>query len=183
MRASHLAGLKACPFLPSVQDPLRAANMKHCGKERGEAFYLLALQCAQSLWLQGLPAQSILLMNRAFSSDLNGEETVLTEWPLPYAAMVWVMRHRREGDFVGNPRRHFQHLATRMVEPRKDLRSWRAWACWWYACQVFPEMPADALQIKKEGLVEPSQEEIASGLEEWGVKGELAAWKSASEVL
>lgn len=183
MILSHLSELKACPHLPTVEEPLRAASMKQCGKVRGEEFYLLALQCAQSLWLQGLPAQSILLLNRAFSADLKGDESVLLKWPLPYAAMVWVMKHYRKEDFIGNPRRHFQHLATRMVEPRKELRSCRAWACWWYACQVFPEMPADQFQIEREGLVEPSYEEISSGLERSGVEGELAVWESASELV
>lgn len=183
MISSHLAELRACPFLPGVGEPLRAATMKQCGKERGDSFYLLALQCAQSLWLQGLPAQSILLLNRAFSANLKGGEEVLSAWPLPYKAIVWVMKHHREEDFIGNPRRHFQHLATRMVEPRKELRSRRAWACWWYACQLFPEMPADTLQIETEGIAEPSEEDISSGLKKWGIEGEFAMWRAASDVL
>ena len=183
MISSHLDERRVCPYLPAVKPTLRAASMKQCGKDRGESFYLLALECAQSLWLQGLPAQSMLLLNRAFSADLKGHEPVLGEWPLPYAAMVWVMKHHRKGDFIGNPRRHFQHLATRMVEPRKEVRSWRAWACWWYACQVFAEMPADELQIETEGILEPSEKDIVSGLGKWGIEGEVAAWQSAIGVL
>lgn len=179
----HFAAIEPCPFLPIVDEPLRAASMKECGPERGEPFFELALRCAQSLWCQGLPAQSILLLNRAFSADLNGTEEVLTRWQLPYKAMVWVMRYHREEDFIGNPRRHFQHLATRMVEPRKDLRSWRAWGCWWYSCQVFPDFPADEKQLNEEGVVEPTLEEIANHLQELGIPGEEVVWREASQVL
>ena len=175
--AEHLADLAPCPFLPSVDRVHRAVEMKALGKNRGAEFYQLALTCAQSLWLQGLPAQSILLLNRAFSADLRDEEEVLQDWPLPYAAMHWVMSHRNEEQFIGNPRRHFQHLATRMVEPRKVQRSWRAWACWAYACQIFPEYPADEKQIAEEGIIEPAQAEIAKGLRENGLPGEDLLWE------
>ncbi|MEM6279253.1 MAG: hypothetical protein AAF733_07230 [Verrucomicrobiota bacterium] len=183
MKAEHLPGIEPCPFLPETKEPLRAAMMKQCGAERGEAFYLLALQCAQSLWLQGLPAQSLLLMNRAFSADLTGKERVLDDCPLPYSAMVWVMKNRRKEDFIGNPRRHFQHLATRMVEPRKELRSWRAWACWWFSCRIFPDFPADEDQIREEGIIEPTGEEIAHSLVRVGISGECHCWETAGSLL
>lgn len=150
--------------------------MKEMGKDRGIAFYERALECAQSLWRQGLPAQSILLMNRAFGSDLKGDEPFLEKWPLPYAAMKWVMENRKETQFIGNPRRHFQHLATRMVEPRKELRSWRAWACWWLAREVFPGCPADEVQLREEGIEEPDFSSIASNLYRWGWSGEVDQW-------
>lgn len=152
--------------------------MKQFGADRGESFYLHALKCAQSLWCQRLPAQAMLLLNRAFSADLKGDASVLSDWPLPYAAMAWVMQHRREDDFVGNPRRHFQHLATRMVEPRRELRSWRAWGCWWYACQIFPDFPADEKQLEEEGVHEPTLNDIAQNLERVGIEGEVEIWKS-----
>lgn len=174
---THLPDLSPCPFLPAVDRVFRAAEMKTMGRKRGGEFYELALTCAQSLWLQGVPAQSILLLNRAFSADLTGDEPVLQTWPLPYAAMHWVMANRGEDQFIGNPRRHFQHLATRMVEPRKELRSWRAWACWAYACDIFPGYPADEKQIEEEGVVEPGQKEIAAGLDRLGVKGERSLWE------
>lgn len=177
MTAEHLVDLTPCPFLPSVDAPLRAAEMKRFGQGRGEEFYRQALAVAQSLFLQGLPAQSILLINRAFSADLRGEEEILEEFPLPYRAMAWVMANRREEHFVGNPRRHFQHLATRMVEPRKELRSWRAWGCWRYACLIFPDYPADEKQLAEEGVVEPTENEIESALSRLGVPGEAALWK------
>jgi hypothetical protein len=152
--------------------------MRRVGDDRGGAFFDLALRCAQSLWQRGLPAQAVLLLNRAFSADLTGRETVLEEWPLPYAAMRWIMEQRREGQFIGNPRRHFQHLATRMVEPRRELRSWRAWACRAIACEVFPDAPEDKVQIEKEGVVEPSLSDILTELERFGLPGEAELWRS-----
>tara|TARA_R110000850_G_scaffold20717_32_gene61553 strand:- start:301 stop:795 length:495 start_codon:yes stop_codon:yes gene_type:complete len=155
--------------------------MKSLGAERGEDFYIHALECAQSLWLQGLPAQSILLMNRAFSSDLGGSEGRLSEWPLPYEAMKWVMSERTDDQFIGNPRRHFQHLATRMVEPRKELRSWRAWACWWLACQVFPDYLADEEQLANEPIAEPSFSQIRGNLLRIGLPGESEKWEGVAD--
>jgi hypothetical protein len=147
------------------------------GEDRGEACYLLALTCAQALWQKGLPAQAILMLNRAFSADLRCDETGLTDWPPPYAALRWILEHRREEDFVGNPRRHFQHLATRMSGPRPEVRSWRAWACWAIACAVNPDDPADEKQIAEEGIVEPELAAIAESLARLGWSGELDAWK------
>ncbi len=166
----------ACPFLPSVDEPLRAAGMKRFGKQRGGDFYLGALECAQALWLQGLPAQALLQMNRAFSADLRGGEPVLNEWELPYRAMRWVMSECPPDQFIGNPRRHFQHLATRMVEPRRDLRSWRAWACWWHAVEIFPDLPADGKQLEEEGITEPEKDRILQNLKSHGHAGESDLW-------
>ena len=170
-------GLKPCPFLPIGDSAISAASMRSAGSGRGADFYFLALTCAQSLWLRGLPAQAILLLNRAFSADLSGDETALRQWPLPYRAMRWVMEQRREGQFIGNPRRHFQHLAIRMVEPRRELRSWRAWACWAIACKVFPDYPADREQLEKEDVKEPSAAEIFAQLGLLGLPGEAEAWR------
>lgn len=168
----------SCPFLPAAESPIGAAAMREVGEDRGERFYLQALTCAQSLWRRGLPAQSVLLLNRAYSADLDGSETILVKWPLPYAAMHWVLSSKREGDFVGNPRRHFQHLATRMVEPRRELRSWRAWACWAFACELFPDCPADLLQIESEGVSEPGLDQIREKLASLGIPGEAELWMS-----
>lgn len=179
----HLPGLVPCPYLPEVPEPVPAAAMKaHRDGDRGADFYEQALKCAQSLWLQGFPAQSLLQINRALGADLKSGERILETWPLPYRAAVWVMREREAGQFIGNPRRHYQHLATRMVEPRKDQRSWRAWACWHLACRLFPDYPADEKQIAEEGIVEPSREAIVEGLGTYGLPGEVSLWEEA-EVL
>jgi len=169
----------ACPWLPLPTRPLTAASLTAAGGERGAALYLLALECAHALWLNGLPAQSLLLLNRAWSADLRGDEPVLARWPVPYAAAAWVMRHRDPSSFIGNPRRHYQHLATRMVEPRREQRRWRAWACWALARAIEPEWPADEKQLAGECLHEPDEETIAAALRDSGWPGEVVVWQSA----
>ncbi|MFK5922253.1 MAG: hypothetical protein QM496_08745 [Verrucomicrobiota bacterium] len=172
--------MESCPYLPMVDEPLSAAVMREVKDDvYGERFYLQALKCGQSLWRQGLPAQALLMFNRALGADLQAGVAVFEQWPLPYAAVGWVMRHREQDQFIGNPRRHFQHLATRMVEPRKARRTARAWACWYMACRVFPDYPADDKQISEEGVVEPGWEEIGEMLEREGIAGELKIWQQA----
>lgn len=168
-----------CPHLPPLARPLTAASIKNAGADRGPAFYFLALECAQALWLAGLPAQAVLLINRAFGADVDENDPVLARWPLPYAAAVWIMQHRSEGQFLGNPRRHYQHLATRMTPPRRELRSWRAWACWALARRLFPDLPADEKQIREEGVTEPSEAAVAEALQRLGVRGEADLWMAA----
>ena len=175
----HLPDQAVCPFLPTVEAPLRAVAMKQCGKSRDRDFYLLALQCAQSLWLQGLPAQSLLLINRSMSADHSADPEMCDQWKMPYAAAAWVMQNCNEEQFIGNPRRHYQHLATRMVEPRKELRSWRAWACWALACKIDPDLPADTKQIEEEGIVEPSHEIIYKELSRLGIANEADYWQQS----
>ena len=150
--------------------------------EYGVRFYEQALRCGQSLWLQGLPAQALLMFNRALGANLKGDESILEQWPLPYAASAWVMMQRTEDQFIGNPRRHYQHLATRMVEPRKAQRSARAWACWLMACRIFQDYPADGKQIAEEGVVEPSQKGIMAMLEQEGIEGEVGVWEQAVQI-
>lgn len=176
-----MESLPRCPHLPVADPGLSAVSIRAVGEDRGEAFYLLALTCAQALWQKGLPAQAILMLNRAFSADLRGDEAGLSDWPPPYAALRWILVHRREEDFVGNPRRHFQHLATRMSGPRPEVRSWRAWACWAIACAVNPDDPADEKQITEEGIVEPELVTIAEALVRLGWSGEMEVWRGALE--
>jgi len=178
MRPVHKIYQNPCPYLPEINSPLRAAEMKKLGADRGSVFYLRALECAQSLWLQALPAQSLLLLNRALGSDLAGDETALADFPLPYEAVAWVMENRQRDQFIGNPRRHYQHLATRMVEPRKVLRCWRAWACWYLARAVFPDYPADEVQLRDELVTEPSREAISLHLDRVGLQGETELWNA-----
>lgn len=159
--------------------PLTAASLTAAGRDRGPEFYRLALECAQALWLADRPAQALLLINRALSANLHGTEPVLRECPLPYAAAAWVMRHHDPAHFIGNPRRHYQHLATRMVEPCKELRTWRAWACWAIACSIFPDLPADAKQLVEEGVTEPTTTKICAQLDSFGLPGERAVWQQA----
>ncbi|MEM7384652.1 MAG: hypothetical protein AAF514_06870 [Verrucomicrobiota bacterium] len=161
--------------------PLSHETTKSLGRDRGPCFYEAALRYAGSLWLQDLPARSLLLINRALGADLKGDEPIIEEWPLPYRAIPWILVHRSDRVFIGNPRRHYQHLATRMVEPRKELRSWRAWACWYLSTVILPEnaFPPDRLQIETEGISEPSGEEIGDQLERLGFPREKLLWEEA----
>ncbi len=168
-----------CPFLPPAARAISAVSIREAGSDRGEEFYRLALTCAQALWLRGTPAQAVLLLNRAFSADLRGDEAVLKEWPAPYLAMRWILESRRPDQFLGNPRRHFQHLATRVSGPRREVRVWRAWACWGLARLVHPADPADERQIAEESLVEPGWAEIRDGLAGKGWPGEAERWQEA----
>jgi hypothetical protein len=167
-----------CPHLPIPEQAVTAAVMKRYGADRGPDFYLGALSCAQSLWLQGLPAQAILQLNRAFAAEVAPDDAVLREHPLPYAAMAWLLRHHQPGQFIGNPRRHFQHLATRMSGPRTEIRIWRAWACWWMTRVIDPSLPADEEQLAREPVREPSVAEITEGLQSHGHPAEVELWTS-----
>jgi len=171
--------LPPCPHLPDADLSLSAVSIRAAGEDRGETFYRLALTCAQALWQKEMPAQAILMINRAFSADLAGRETILIEWHPPYRALRWILEHRVEDHFIGNPRRHFQHLATRMCGPRAEVRTWRAWACWHIACLVDPNDPADDKQIAEEGIVEPTEEDILEKLKILGWPREFEEWEAA----
>ena len=147
------------------------------GEKRDEIFYLTALTYGQYLWQRRLAARAILCLDRALGTDLRGDEPVLREWPLPYAAMGWFLRHVPPDIFAGNPRVHFQHLAGRMNEPRREQRRWRAWACWALTRAVRPELPGDP----KHRVDEPSVELIALRLDAHGLPGEAELWRRVLE--
>lgn len=144
---------------------------------RGAEFYLACLEYGQSLWQRGFAARAILCLDRAFGADLRGDERVLSEWPLPYAAMAWFIRHTPPEVFIGNPRVHFQHYAGRVNEPRCEQRRWRAWACWAIARAVRPELPGDP----RHAVVEPTIDHIAEQLRSHGFAGETKAWREVLE--
>jgi hypothetical protein len=144
------------------------------GADRGGEFYLTALRYGHYLWLGGAPARAILCLDRALLADLRGDEPVLSAWPLPYAAMTWLLQNTPPGVFIGNPRVHFQHLADRMNEPRREQRRWRTWACWALACAVLPRMPGDPGHC----VVEPTVELIVEKLRAHGLPGEAEQWRN-----
>ncbi len=170
-----------CPFLPVIDRIYKATDVHALGQDRGAAFYETSLRYAQSQWRVGLPAQAMLQMNRAFACCLPAADPVLHRLPLPYTAMAWIMQQRPAGQFIGNPRRHFQHLATRMVEPHKELRTWRAWACWYLAKALLPETehPGDMKQIRAEGVVEPAFQQIRDQLRQLSPAHDEAHWLEA----
>ena len=164
---------RICPFLPEVDGVWRARDMAPFRERRDEEFYLAALSYAQSLLAEGKPAQALLQINKSFVADLF-DEAILETWPPAYAAMVWIVEEHRgqEENFLGNPVRHYQHLATRMSGPRGGVRTLRAWACF-YLVEVFaPEFSRDYEQIEKEKLVIPAFNVVLEAIERFGWKGE-----------
>lgn len=165
--------MPACPHLPTPRPRMTWRVYSVHGDDRGAGFYGTALEYGHHLWRQRLPARAILCLDRALGADLRGDEPVLGSWPLPYAAMAWFLREMPPDVFCGNPRVHFQHFADRMNEPRKLQRQWRAWACWAVTRRVRPELPGDP----KHDVREPTEAEIAAGLQAVGLPGEVALWR------
>jgi hypothetical protein len=140
--------------------------------DRGERFYDACLEYGHALWHRKFAARAILCLDRAMGANLTGDEEILSAWPMPYAAMVWFMRHSPRGVFIGNPRIHFQHYADRMNEPRREQRRWRAWACWALARKAMPGLPGDERHI----VEEPTLREIGTRLHRHGLPGEDLLW-------
>lgn len=170
------ARVAPCPWLPRVAGPLTPAVTRSLAGERGPVYYACCLGYAQSLWREGKPAQAILQLNKAWLADLAGDEAVMVAHPPPYRALVWMLRNAAPGHFLGNPVRHFQHLATRMSGPRAVARAWRAWACFHLAGRVLPAeaYPRDEKQVAEEGLEIPGWETTLDGVDRHGWTGELA---------
>ncbi|MDB6077982.1 MAG: hypothetical protein JWO82_1729 [Akkermansiaceae bacterium] len=177
--------LPACPLLPGVEDVLDPSVTRQHSDQKGPDFYLAALRYAQSLWRQGKPAQAILQLNKSFMAGLTGDEPVLQDWPAPYAPLIWFLRHRQPDAFVGNPVRHFQHLATRVVGDLRELRSWRAWACFHLSKAILPpdEFPPDHDQIGKESLILPGWPATFAAIHARGWHGESATLLQVAEAI
>ena len=167
--------IAANPHLPTVTARLNWSHTRAHKLECGPSYYYACLELAQAYWLRAKQAQAILQINKAFLADVPEPQH-----PLPYAALGWLLEHRRAKDFLGNPVRHFQHLASRMTPPRKKLRTWRAWACFYISKKVLPanDYPVDTAQIKKEDLVIPEIEQIFDALGALGVTGEYECFAS-----
>ena len=167
--------LPPCPHLPAPRAGLDWRAL-HAFREadRGAEFYLACLEYGHSLWQRGFAARAILCLDRAFAAELSGSEPMLVRWPLPYAAMAWIIAQTPPEIFIGNPRVHFQHYADRMNEPRREQRRWRAWACWALARAVRPGLPGDP----KHRVVEPAHAAIAAALLAEGHAGERELWQA-----
>jgi len=169
--------LPACPHLPAAGFLFSANHAKPWRDELGERYYIACLESAQSKWQQGLPAQAILQVNKSFMAELNSFH--LPGHPdyqnlCPYSAIVWICQNAPDGQFLGNPVRHFQHLASRMSpkSPNAPLRTWRAWACFHLSMATLPEYPRDEEQIIMEQLVIPTFEDTLAALQDTGIRGE-----------
>jgi hypothetical protein len=165
-----------CPHLPAPRTGLdwRALHV-HRNDVRGGTFYRDCLEYAHALWQRGLAARAILCLDRALGAELRGDEPVLRNWPLPYAALSWLIARTPPGAFLGNPRVHFQHYAGRMNEPRREQRSARAWACWALVRVVRPDLPGDP----RHRVAEPTGDDIAAQLRIHGHSGEPELWFAA----
>jgi hypothetical protein len=166
--------LPPCPFLPAPRPGLdwRALHSFRAA-DRDGGFYFACLEYGHALWQRGFAARALLCLDRAMGAELDGREPVLQEYPVPYAAMAWLIRHTPADVFLGNPRVHFQHYADRMNEPRREQRRWRAWACWALARAVRPDLPGDP----KHRVREPTRDEIDAALRAHGLPGEAALWR------
>lgn len=144
--------------------------------QKGPEFYLATLCYAQSLWLEGKPAQAILQLNKSWMADLRGDEEVLRNYPSPYQALLWIidMGKSPNAGFMGNPVRHFQHLASRMSGPRSEVRKWRAWACFHLVERELQGLGffRDGEQLIKEGLWVPGWSRVCCEIEADGWLGE-----------
>jgi hypothetical protein len=168
--------LPPCPHLPEPRAGLDWREL-HAFRaaDRGAEFYFACLEYGHALWQRGLAARSLLCLDRALGADLRGDESVLGPYPLPYAAMAWLIAQTPSGVFIGNPRVHFQHYADRMNEPRREQRRWRAWGCWALARAVRSELPGDA----RHRVVEHALTDIATALGVHGHAGEPELWATA----
>jgi hypothetical protein len=163
------------PHLPAPREEMDWRSLSAFRTtERGEAFYLTALEYAQFLWQRRLAARAVLCLDRAMGAELSGQEAGLRQWPMPYAAMAWFIVHTPADIFLGNPRVHFQHYADRMNDPRRDQRRWRAWACWALTRRIRPHLPPDP----RHDVREPGESEIAEQLRRHGLPGETELWLS-----
>src|SRR5687767_4611603 len=91
-----------CPYLPEPRAGLdwRALHTFR-ESERGGEFYFACLEYGHALWKKGYAARSLLCLDRAFAADLNGKEPELVSFPLPYAAMAWLIAKTPRDVFLG----------------------------------------------------------------------------------
>ena len=166
-----------CPWLPAVSEIHDFTITRRHGHARGSAFYQDALRFAQSQWISGKPAQAILQLDKAWMAEAPGDH------PAPYRALVWILAEASDGGrgYLGNPVRHFQHLASRMSGPRPEVRSWRAWFCFHLAEGVLPRerFPRDGRQIAREGLWIPGRFQALEKVARLGWPGEAGQAREA----
>lgn len=163
-----------CPFLPSCGRPLSWRDLAEQRAVGGAELYARCLEYGQQLWLDGLPARALLAIDRALYCDVSATDEILAAYPLPYAAIRWLVSQPSDA-FTGNARVHYQHLADRVRGERAELKQWRAWAAWALVRQARPELPGDP----RHSVREPTHADIAAGLDAYGIAGERAVWQAA----
>lgn len=168
----------SCPFLPTVSEVHDYTLTRRHAGDKGAEFYCDALRYAQSQWICGKPAQAILQLDKAWMADLPADDPVLVAFPPPYEALVWILAKAASGGcgYVGNPVRHFQHLASRMSGPRASIRSARAWVCLHLAEKTVPatHRSRDGWQLAREGLWIPGFGYVLNQVSRGGWRGEAS---------
>lgn len=162
--------LPACPHLPQPAPLMDYRVLRQHGARRDAGFYESALCYGHHLWLEGHAGRSLLALTRALYADVAENDPVLSSWPLPYAAMRWILAHHDSDDFPGNPRLSFQHQACRLHGVRTEVRSARAWAVWALVCAIRPWLVGDA------ACPEPEIVAIYMRLQQHGHPGEAERW-------
>jgi hypothetical protein len=163
-----------CPHLPTPEAQMSHRCLTGLKGAEPARFYLAALTYGHYLWQHGHSGRAILALTRALYADVPATDPILQQWPLPYAALQWIIANHRGTDFPGNPRISFQHQATRLRGERQCLRRARAWAVWALICKTRPELEADRTQA----IVEPTLQDLATLLKTHGHTCEAAQWHS-----
>ncbi len=171
----------SCPWLPEVDLVHDYKLTRRHGPGRGLNFHQDALRFAQSQWRCGKPAQAILQLDKAWGADLPGGPDDTAADASPYVALAWILKTAAAGNhgYLGNPVRHFQHLASRMSGPRAEIRAWRAWFCMHLAERLLAPggFPRDGRQLAREGLFVPTMGSALAHLARIGWPGEARqAW-------
>jgi hypothetical protein len=157
--------------LPVPDGLLDYRELRRHGPRRDAEFYYSALCYGQQLWVSGHAGRALLALTRALYAEVPEDAAILRQWPLPYAALRWILEQHDSDDFPGNPRLSFQHQACRMRPPRQAIRAARAWAVWALACRARPTLPGDAT------LPELAPAAVRSLLDAHGLPGEAAQWE------
>ncbi len=168
-----------CPWLPEISGLHDFTITRRHGHAKGAEFYVDALRYAHSQWLAGKPAQAILQLNKSWMADISDDDPVLQSHPPPYRALAWILEKAATGDcgYLGNPVRHFQHLASRISGPRAEIRAWRAWFCFHLAEKILDRStyPRDGEQIARDGLWIPSSQRALHEVSTRGWLGEAGS--------
>ena len=168
-----------CPSLTELATHLPITHTRPHRNSCSTDYHTACLELAQSLWRCGSPAQAILQLDKSFMAN----DTVSN---IPhhstYSSILWIILHSPEDQFLGNPVRHFQHLASRMnmSQPNAELRIWRAWTCLHIteSHTSSEQYPRDTHQLEKENLIIPSIEETISKIQNLASQHEAEAIKA-----
>lgn len=170
---------KKCPYLPAPDRQMNHRCLTDSRKTSEIDFYFEALKYGHYLWLNSHAGRSILALTRALYANVPENASVLGKWPLPYAALKWIVASHPSDSFPGNPRISFQHQATRLRGERQTLRRARAWAVWALIRKAKPTLQKDYLQA----IEEPTIDWIETQLQKEGHTNEVIIWKAALNLL